>query len=388
MKWINFLHIYQPANATEGEIREASEKSYQRIVRGLEEHPGIKFTLNITGCLFLRWEDLGYSDLIKRIVSLVKKGQIELTGSAAYHPFLPMIHKDEIKKQIFENEEILKKYFGDDFKPKGFFIPEMAYHPEAAKTIKKQGYEWIILDEIAYNGKLGQVDTNKVYQDKYSGLKVVFRSRKFSHCYFPDKSKQLKASDTVITATDGELYGLRHEDPTAEFEKLLEKENLETILVSQFISDNGKVELFEPIKCSWESTEEDIREGKPYILWYNQDNKTQMKIWRFAGLVYKIVEKYKTDKNYSWARWHLVRGMASCTFWWASEKDFQEIFGPKAWNPDEIEKRVNELVKAVRSLESSTDLETKIKIENLALDIKKTIWEKHWKIRAGTNRKK
>jgi hypothetical protein len=73
--------------------------------------------------------------------------------------------------------------------------------------------------------------------------------------------------------------------------------------------------------------------------------------------------------------------LASCTFWWASSKDFRHIFGPYAWNPDEINKRVNELVKAVRSLEKDTDLKTKIKIENLALDIKKVIWEKHWRMK-------
>ncbi len=386
MKWINFLHIYQPANATGNEIREASDKSYLRIIRGLEDHPDIKFTLNITGCLFLRWEELGYGDLIKRLVSLVEKGKIELTGSVAYHSFLPLTPKAEIKRQILENEEILQKYFGEKFKPKGFFIPEMAYHSNVAKIIKKMGYEWIILDEISYNGRLGKADTNKVYKDKYSGLKVVLRSREFSHGFFPDKYKEVKNTDTVLTATDGELYGLRHKDHTAEFEKMLKDENLETILVSGFISDFKDIEKYKPIKCSWESTEEDVKKNRPYILWYNKDNKTQMKIWKLANLVYKIVDKYTDDKNSEWARWHLVRGMASCTFWWASEKDFRDIFGPQAWNPDEIEKRVNELVKAVRSLEDSTDLKTKIKIENLALDIKKTIWQKHWKLKHESNK--
>jgi predicted glycosyl hydrolase (DUF1957 family) len=381
MKWINFLHIYQPANATGGEIREASEKSYLRIIRGLEEHPNVKFTINITGCLFSRWEELGYDDLISRIVALVNQGKIELTGSAAYHPFLPLIHKKEIKKQIIENEVILQKYFGLQFKPKGFFIPEMAYDSSVARIIKKMGYEWIILDEISYDGKLGRVDTNKVYKDKYSGLKIVLRFRKYSHGFFPDKYKNIKNTDTVITATDGELYGLRHEDPTAEFEKMLKDKNLETVLISEFISESKDIEKYKPIKCSWESTEEDIKKNRPYVLWYNKDNKTQMMIWKLANLVYKIVDKYKDDKNNEWARWHLVRGLASCTFWWASDKDFSDIFGPQAWNPDEIEKRVNELVKAVRSLEESTELKTKIKIENMALDIKKIIWQKHWRLK-------
>lgn len=379
MLWINFLHLYQPANSEDHVIEEATEKSYSRLIKNLEDNPEIKFTLNISGCLFIRWEEIGYHDLIRRIARLIEKGQIELTGTAAYHPFLPLIPKEEIRRQIRENEEILCKYFGENFKPKGFFMPEMAYHKNAAETVEKMGYEWIILDEISRDGKVGKTEINKVYKDENSGLKVVMRSRYYSNGYFPDKA--LKGSiDFALTGNDGELYGLRHEDPTGEFEKLLKSDNLETMTVSDFInSKNEAPQKYKPINCSWESTEKEIKKGSPYILWYNKNNLTQVKIWELANLTYRIVTKHKGDGNYEWARWHLVRGLASCTFWWASEKNFEHVFGPRAWNPDEIEKRINELVKAVRSLEGSTSLNTKIKVENLSLDIKKVIWEKHWR---------
>lgn len=385
MIWINFLHIYQPANSEDKEIIKASEKSYWRIIKALEKRPDIKFTINISGCLFLRWEELGYDSLIEKFVSFVKRGQLDLTGTAAYHPFMPRIPRQEIFRQITENEEILKKFFGKDFKPKGFFIPEMAYHPNISRIVKKVGYEWIILDEIAYNGKIGSVDIKNIYSDKRSGLKIVFRSREYSNGYFPDKFQKALSEELVITATDGELYGLRHEDPTMEFEKMLDNKKIKTQTISEYIENRKIAEEIKPLKCSWESTENEIKKNKPYVLWFNEDNKTQMRIWKFADLVYKIVQKYKDNENYYWARWHLVRGLASCTFWWASEKDFRHVFGPQAWNPDEIEKRVDELVKAVRSLETSTPLRTKIKIEDYALDIKKYLWRKHWEMRYNKN---
>lgn len=37
MKWINFLHLYQPVNADPAIIKEAAEKSYYRIVSALEK---------------------------------------------------------------------------------------------------------------------------------------------------------------------------------------------------------------------------------------------------------------------------------------------------------------------------------------------------------------
>jgi len=396
LTWVNFLHWYQPANTDGHIIKEATEMSYWRLVRALEEHPNIKFTWNIAGCLILRWEELKYFSLIKRIRKLIEKGQVELTGSVAYHPILPLIPEKEIITQIKENEDILRYYFGlpsprdtrsygkasKDIKLKGFFLPEMVYSHKAAKIVRKMGYGWLILDEIAYNGKLDKVDFNKIYEDKSSGLKIVFRSRKFSKCYVPDfLQKEIKKKNyqgLYITATDAELFGLRHNDPTAEFEKLLKNKKLETMTISEFISEHEGAEKIKPLACSWESLEKELKQNKPYILWHDKDNKIQMKLWQLANLVYKTVEDYKKDDNYGWARWHFVRGLASCTFWWASAKDFR-LFGPISWSPDEIERGSNELIRAIRALDDVTTRRTKIKAERLYIKIKQMVWDRHWK---------
>ncbi|MFH1822277.1 MAG: hypothetical protein ABH830_01100 [Patescibacteria group bacterium] len=382
LTWINFLHLYQPVNVDGHIIKEATEMSYLRIIRGLEEHPNIKFTLNITGCLFLRWEELNYFDLIKRIKNLVKRGQIELVGSAAYHPLLPLIPEIEAKKQIKENEKIIKKYLGKNFQTKGFFLPEMAFSEKIAKLIKKFGYQWVILDEISYNGKLNQVDYSQVFKDKASGLKIVFRNRQLSKSYVPqtilDLIKKQNYCNPVITATDGELYGLRHNDPTAEFEKLLSSNKLETLTISKFINNNRAVKkIKQPLAASWESTPEELKAGKPYSLWYDKENDIQMQIWQLANLAYQTIEQYRNDLNYSWARWHLVRGLASCSFWWASAKDFR-LFGPISWSPDEIERGINELIRAMRALDNPETRRLKIKAEKLYLKIKQMVWQKHW----------
>ena len=381
MLWINFLHLYQPVNTDAHFIKEATELSYSRIVRALEEHPNIKFTLNITGALILRWEELGYKDLLKRLNNLREKGQVELTGTAAYHPLLPLIPKEEVERQIKENEKILQKYFGKNFQPKGFFLPEMAYSQKVARVIKKLGYEWIILDEIAKEGKLGKTDFNKIYKDKISGLKIIFRSRELSESYVPKTlNKWVKGKDgnLAITATDAELYGLRHNDPTGEFEKILKNPDLETKTVSEFIDEHKEAEKIKPLAGSWGSSEEELRNGQPYILWFDKTNKIQEKIWKLANLSYKTAAKYKKDDNAYWARWHLVRGLASCSFWWASGKDFSRIFGPLSWNPDEIERGINELIRAVRTLDDATTRKTKIKAEKLYIKIKQMVWKKHW----------
>lgn len=377
MRWINFLHLYQPMNADAFVIKEATEKSYYRLARALEEHPPIKFTLNISGCLLLRWEELGFSDLVARTAKLLKAGKIELTGTAAYHALLPLVPSAEAKYQIIENEKILKKYFGN-YQPRGFFLPEMAYSPEVAKIIKSFGYEWIILDEIAYNGKLNKCDTNKIYLDKSSGLKIIFRSRQYSDGFPPDMlKKEIAKNKTIVTATDGELYGLRHIDHTAEFEEILENNKLETELISNYIKTQSDCEKINPVQCSWESTEKEIKSKQPFVLWNDKRNKIQQGLWQFANFVWQAAEKNKGDKNYLAAHWHLVRGLASCTFWWASARKLRS-FGEISWNPDEVEKGINELIRAIRSLDNKKLDKEKIKAEKMCAKLRETVWIKHW----------
>ena len=262
MLWLNFLHLYQPANADFYSIKITLDKSYWRLLRLVEEHPELRFTWNISACLLDRLDIGGEMAFINRLQALVKGGRIELTSSAAYHGFLPLLPSREVISQIKENETILKKYFGKNFKPSGFFLPEMAYSPEVAKLIKKMGYSWIILDEIAFSGAgKHRPENGKFYLDSVSGLRVIFRDRKFSSAYPPDKlwdiyqklrqtknssnnilnlgvlSKpevSFKSSDIYLSATDAELYGLRHEDPTGELEKIVKIPDLKTLTMSEW----------------------------------------------------------------------------------------------------------------------------------------------------------
>lgn len=382
MKWINFLHLYQPASTDTYNIKEATEKSYKRILRGLEENKNIHFTFNVAGCLIKRWEEMGEHGLMKRIVNLVKEGRLELSGTAMYHPILPLIDEREVVRQIEENEEILKKYLGDNYHARGFFLPEMAYSPAVAKVIKKMGYEWIIVDEIIYNGKLEQINKAKIYIDKNSDLKLVFRSRKDSNTYVPEtilKYLDEGSTDTIITASDGELYGLRHLDQTAVFEEVLKKEKLTTQTISSFIDEQKELEKIKPTSGNWNSSPAELEKNQPFFVWYNENNKIQMKLWEMQKFAYKIVYENENDANFYWARWHLVRGMTSCNYWWASEKDFM-LFSGVTWNPDEIERGINDLTRAVRSLSNKNTKNNKIEIEKMAAEVRLKIWKKHWQV--------
>jgi hypothetical protein len=379
MIWINFLHFYQPANIDARFIVEATRLCYERVASALEKNPNIRFTININGSLLLRWEELGCHKLIERYKNLVARGQVELTGTACYHPLLPLIEEAELIKQIEENRQLLNKFFGSDLLIRGFFLPEMAYSKKVGQAIKSQGYEWIILDEIAHDGKLDSAKTDQVYLDSSTGLKVVFRSRQHSNTFVPDTIlNSINTGQTIVTATDGEIYGLRHLDHDKRFEQLLANPQLSTKKISEFIDTAPKLLKTNCRKCSWDSTPIELEEGLPYILWANPKNLVHKKLWRLAKLAHAAVSEYENDKNKHWSRWHLVRGLASCTFWWASDRNFSQIYGPRAWNPDEIVKGVNELVRAIRSIDDRHSLNYKIQAEKYAAELSLLVWQKHW----------
>lgn len=388
MQWINFLHFYQPANIEDYSIKKALDKSYWRLLRLLEEHPRLKMTANVSGCLLERLEEAGEKAFIDRLRFLVKKGKIELTGSAYYHGFLPLLPEREVIRQIKENEKILKRLFGLA-RPVGFFLPEMAYSPAVAKLVKRLGYKWIVLDEISFDSSLKKKpDIKKLYVDDASGLQVVFRQRAISNSYPPDrllaliKSGKLEAEcgPALLTATDAELYGLRHEDPTGELEKLA-RADLKSVTVSAWLRrlSRQKPQRIAVYPSSWESSPADILKNRPYKLWHDKDNKIQELLWKLAALAWSLDERYKKDKNYYWYRWHLSRGLASCTFWWASAHDFSKVFGPYAWSPDDIERGLGDLVRSIRSLNDPRTKKQKLEAESYALKIKKLVWENHWR---------
>ncbi|MFH0856743.1 MAG: hypothetical protein V1860_02500 [bacterium] len=382
MFWINLLHLYQPPTMEREMIEEVARTSYGFIIETLEKNPHFKITINICGGLAEQLDKFGYGNILSRLKILAEKGQVELTGSAAFHGFLPLLPESEIIYQIKTNDAINGKYFGNCYKPSGFFIPEMAYSKKLGKIIADLGYKWIILDDIHLGGKLGNVNYNKGYVIKENGLQVLFRKRQISKTYVPSTllkfAKENQNPHVVITATDGELYGHHHKDINGDLNKLLSDPGVHTLAVSDFLKKNKTWMGISPVCASWESTEKELKNNEPYILWNNARNKIQQKIWELANLALKTANKHRHDSQYGWARDHLNKGLASCTFWWAAARDFRESFGPISWNPDEIEKGIDELIKTVRALDKISRL-TKIKAEKLYISIKKMIWEKHWK---------
>ncbi len=374
--WINFLHMYQPPWQDKGVVERVSIESYDYLITLFEKYPSFKCSLNITGNLIEQLEEIN-PKLLKRLQKIVKSGQVELTGSSKYHALLPLLSTKEAKRQIQLNQEVLNKYF-DIKKIKGFYLPEMAFSLSIAKIIKGLGFKWLILDEIHSKDR---INNEILYKVKGIGLNVVFRNRKISKSYpaeviFKKLKKNFK-NQNIITATDAEIYGHFHEDWQGHLEKILIDKNVEVKTISEYTKSLKEKKNISLRSASWESSIKDIKNNIPYILWDDPKNIIHKDLWKLVKLADSLVNKYKKDKNYYWARLHLDKGVSSCTFWWATAKK-PSPFSPLTWNPDLIDNGSEELIRSIRSLDKASVSE-KIKAEKLYISIKKNTWFSHWR---------
>ncbi len=346
----NFLHIYQPPTQKPIWIKRIADESYRKILAELKRAPQIKITLNINGVLCDLLEKNNCRDVIADIKLLAQRGQIELTGSAKYHAFLPKLPASEIVRQIKLNEETLKKYFGSVWRPVGFFPPEMAYSKKIARVVKKLGYQYILLDELAFpNVKIkkvyqkSQIKTDRIYEIKnQENFFVFFRERNFSFrilsaqigtvsLLLRELGERLSKEEYLFTAMDGETFG--HHRPG--LEKLLFEistdPQLKTTTISELISLFPKRETVEPINSTWALVPRDLTKNLAFGRWADPKNKIQVWQWQLTRLALKTIGKEKNQK----ARNLLDAALHSDQYWWASARPW--------WSLEMIERGAKEL---------------------------------------------
>lgn len=331
MIWANFLHIYQPPHQKRVILKEIVETSYRKILDLLEHRESAKLTLNISASLTEQLAKEGFRDVINRIKSLAEKGRIELTGTAKYHPLLPLLPLQEIRRQIRLNEKTNRVYFGRIFSPRGLHLPEMAYSKSVARVANQLGYRWIILNETSYRGKLfSDIRFDRLFRIKdLSSLSVFFRSRKISDFFqratlstISDLQKlvreTLRDSKYFITAMDGETFGHHRKKYDRFLDEVYGSGLFRAVTVSDLFSlFSQNVEWVNPVPSSWASMESELRHGIPYAQWRYPNNPIHRLQWRLTRLAIRLVENSKKDPGYPRARHLLDQGLHSCQYWWA-----------------------------------------------------------------------
>lgn len=358
MYWANFLHIYQPPTQTDEIVDKVTRECYRPLVELLQAHPHGRITLNINACLTELLDRCGHGDVIEGLKALADRGQIEFTGSVKYHPILPLIPRSEMERQIQLNEDTNRHYFGEAYRPRGFFPPEMCYSKAVAEVVQQLGYQWIIVDEIAYDGRLGGPPTERCFTVSGLGpLGVFFKERRLSagitygSCPDMEALRRLLADAPpvegyLLTGTDGEVYG--HHRPGQE--RLLEEAfgdaQTTTVTVSELLDLFADREEVEPLESSWSAWEDEMDQGVPYPQWHDPSNPIHELQWQLARLALETLEASDNDSAaHLVARQLLDEGLHSCQWWWASCRPW--------WDTGMVDRGAALLVEAVKALEGA-----------------------------------
>ncbi|MFX1258565.1 MAG: hypothetical protein ACFFAN_11940 [Promethearchaeota archaeon] len=355
------FHIYQPPVQIPPVIKQIVNESYRLIIDALRTHPEAKITLNINGTLTEQLYDYGYMDLIEGFATLASRGQIEFTGSGKFHPLLPLIPPPEIMRQIKLNNETNRKFFGKVYNPRGFFPPEMAVSEEVFTSVKKSGFDWIIMSGIA--NILPVFPTNSISQHP-NKLKLIFRDDYISiDCAFDKinnveaffnriKYKNTEKDYYCVLALDGETFGHHVKHAIKDFliplfDSLPHRQDVKICNVSEIVDKFPKGETQNPRASSWSTMPYDLVHNVPFPLWFDPNNQIHIEQHRFFMYALTLIHlsgKYreKMDNNkksiFDNARNLLDRGIHSCQQWWASKRPW--------YSPDMILRGLNEVLMA------------------------------------------
>jgi alpha-amylase/alpha-mannosidase (GH57 family) len=373
--WAQLLHFYQPPTQVPSVLKKICDESYRPLLQVFEEYPNARVTINFNGVLTDMLIDCGHRDVIDGLRSLGENGQLEFTGTGKYHPILPLIPKEEVKRQIDLNTQTNRRSFGNAYAPQGFFPPEMCYSQDILQPIIKAGYRWIILSGIACPAEWPM---DVIYKVEHEGqnLMLFFRddvlSNRISFQELEAKGflahleewQGKRKNIYVVTAMDAETYG-HHiqgwertflakvyeelEQPAEPLEEIKQAKALagqhtalltnneaaskiQMVTISQLLDIFPQGQTIEPKPSSWSTTTDDMKAGNYYPLWQDKENQVHRLQWEHLGICIELVNKAlecadneESRHSATIARGLLDRAEHSCQMWWASNRPMWDI---------------------------------------------------------------
>jgi len=359
--------MYQPTFQDRRVLQQIDKECYKPLLKMFEEHDNVKISININAVLIDMLYEFDLSDTLEILQNLESSNKIEITGTAKFHPILPLIPQKESEHQIEINEKNLRNEF-KQWERGGFFPPEMSISSQVAKYIRELGYKWVIMSGIACPVEW---PTDQIYTSP-NGLMLFFRddilSNKISFNSITAKgfveeilgmvkenNESRQKDKYIITAMDSETFG-HH---IKKFERIFLSKAFELIndlqkeIKIEFISDLPKFFPFNkekiiPKDSSWSTSYDDIMAGVPYALWDHPDNKVHSLYWKIVRSLNNLMNLIsKLDLNQSWdveshyntSRWFYDRGICSDTTWWSNPDRGN-------WSPNLIYKGIELLMKS------------------------------------------
>lgn len=355
------LHFYQPWWQAPEILGKIAEECYRPIVKLIKEAPGFCFSANVNYSLFELLDrgagepDDGFilddfRDITDGFKKAAEERKIELLGSTAYHPIMPLIPRDLQILQMMADSEFKKSLWGIERNCGGIFLPEMAWSQSMLPNLQKCGYRWTVLDDVCFKAQYGFVPYDEVPGIR-GGFKAFLRSNYWSNQIadgkltfkifreklnyeFPQWTKNRPAY--LVIALDAETFGHHHPRLIKDFLQPMLKEwgsDGEDILmpfekISQLFPAKTLVRINDG---SWSTSADDYWRDNSFPLWNSKFNPHHQNLWRLVNLALRHFGNPEADASRCYGtrpetNLDCLKITSSCQWWWISGRPW--------WNPD------------------------------------------------------
>jgi len=221
MKKIQFIlgiHNHQPVGNFDSVIEDAYQKSYKPFLDVFDDHPSLKLSLHLSGCL-IEWLEDHHPDYLDRIQTYVAAQRMEILSAGFYEPILAVIPDRDKVAQIRK----LNSYIEERFRttPRGLWLTERVWEPHLAKILKYVGMNYLTVDDYHFLASGKQRDELSGYyltddQGEAVGVFPIQQPLRYAMPFQdPEVSLEIlrEAADesgqaVMVMADDGEKFGV------------------------------------------------------------------------------------------------------------------------------------------------------------------------------------
>ncbi|MHB1864671.1 MAG: glycoside hydrolase family 57 protein [Candidatus Saccharimonadales bacterium] len=275
---------YDDEASNERIIKKVAEKSYlptnRRLLKLLEDNPGFKLSLSITGTVIEQLERWA-PDALETFKQLAASGRVEILAETYHHSLAFFYSKTEFEIQVAMHKLKIEEVFGQY--PTVFRNTELGYNNEIAKWADEAGYKGILAE--GWDPILQWRSPNYVYRPvNTNNIRLLMKNYKLSDDIafrFGDKDWQEwpltadkfmhwlsedKNATNINLFMDYETFGEHQWQDTGIFDFLenIPKEWLKTeghsfMTVSEVIDNFEAVDSIDvPDTITWADTERDL----------------------------------------------------------------------------------------------------------------------------------
>jgi alpha-amylase len=171
---------YDAQTSNERIMHKVADKSYlptnQRLLRMLQDNPGFRLSLSITGTVLEQLE-LWSPEALQSFKNLIATGRVEVVAETYYHSLAFFYSRTEFEAQVRMHTDKIKQLF--DYTPTIFRNTELAYNNDLAYWADQAGYKGVLAE--GWDPILNWRSPNYVYRPAYTNnIRLLMKNYRLS----------------------------------------------------------------------------------------------------------------------------------------------------------------------------------------------------------------